>query len=87
MRTLVTFAGAVDVSKRVDRWPLGTTYGLSLVVNTIQSAVGLAAADGLFAFSLMHSVLGGKVAYVVLLGVVCVCWVCLPIFRRTPGTS
>lgn len=65
------------MSKRADRWLLGTTYGLSLVVNTIQSALGLAAADGLFAFPLTHSVLGGNVAYVVLLGVVCVCWVCL----------
>ncbi|KAH9030855.1 MFS general substrate transporter [Lactarius deliciosus] len=55
-----------------NRRSLGAVYGLSHVVNSVMSAVGLAAADWLFAFSLTHNVLGGTFAYVVLLGVVCV---------------
>ena len=53
---------------------LGAVYGLSHVATSIQSAVGLAAADWLFAFSLTHNVLGlgWNFAYVVLVGVVCV---------------
>ncbi|KAH9030836.1 MFS general substrate transporter [Lactarius deliciosus] len=51
---------------------LGAANGLSQVASAIQSAVGPAAADWLFAFSLTHNVLGGNFAYVVLLGVVCV---------------
>ncbi len=50
---------------------LGAANGLSLATS-IQSAVGPAAADWLFAFSLTHNVLGGNFAYVVLVGVVCV---------------
>ena len=44
------------------------------VATSIQSAVGPAAADWLFAFSLTHSILGlgGNLAYVILVGVVCV---------------
>ncbi|KAH9027866.1 MFS general substrate transporter [Lactarius pseudohatsudake] len=48
---------------------LGTIYGLSHLVNSVLSVVG-PGADLLFAFSLTHNVLGGKLAYVVLLGVV-----------------
>lgn len=51
---------------------LGAAYGLTHVATSIQGAVGPAAADWLFAFSLTHNVLGGNFAYVVLLGVVCV---------------
>ncbi|KAH9059723.1 MFS general substrate transporter [Lactarius vividus] len=49
---------------------LGAAYGLSQVATSVQNAVGPASADWLFAFSLTHNVLGGKFAYVVLLGVV-----------------
>ncbi|KAH9030840.1 MFS general substrate transporter [Lactarius deliciosus] len=49
---------------------LGAAYGLSQVATSIQNAVGPASADWLFAFSLTHNVLGGRFAYVVLLGVV-----------------
>ncbi|KAI9443957.1 MFS general substrate transporter [Lactarius indigo] len=51
---------------------LGAVYGLSHVATSILSAVGAASADWLYAFSLTHNVLGGKFAYIVLLGVVCV---------------
>ncbi|KAH9030854.1 MFS general substrate transporter [Lactarius deliciosus] len=55
-----------------NRRSLGAVFGFSHVANSVVSAVGPAAADWLFAFSLTHNVLGGKFAYVVLLGVVCV---------------
>ncbi len=42
------------------------------MVVAIQSTIGPASADALYAFSLTHNVLGGKFAYVVFLGVVCV---------------
>ncbi len=45
--------------------------GLSQVAASIQSAVGPAAADWLFAFSLTHNILGGYFAYIVLIGAVC----------------
>jgi hypothetical protein len=51
---------------------LGTVYGLSQVASSVQSVVGPAAADRLFAFSLTYNVLGGNFAYVVFVGVVCV---------------
>jgi hypothetical protein len=51
---------------------LGAADGLSQVATSIQSAVGPAAADWLFAFSPTHNVLGGNLAYVVRVGVVCV---------------
>ena len=51
---------------------LGAANGLSQVAIAIQSAVGPAAADWLFAFSLTHNVLGGNLAYVVLVGMACV---------------
>ncbi|KAH9005438.1 MFS general substrate transporter [Lactarius hatsudake] len=54
-----------------NRRSLGTVNGLSHVANSVVSAVGPAAADWLFAFSLTHNILGGKFAYIVLLGVVC----------------
>ncbi|KAH9005453.1 MFS general substrate transporter [Lactarius hatsudake] len=50
---------------------LGTVYGLSRMATSFLCIVG-PGADWLFAFSLTHNVLGGKLAYVVLLGVVCV---------------
>ncbi|KAI9443951.1 hypothetical protein H4582DRAFT_1918122 [Lactarius indigo] len=51
-----------------DRRSLGAIFGLLHVVNSVVSTVGPAAADWLFAFSLTHSILGGKL----FLGVVCV---------------
>ncbi|KAI9455165.1 MFS general substrate transporter [Lactarius psammicola] len=51
---------------------LGAAFGLSQVATSVQYAVGPAAADWLFAFSLTHNVLGGDFAYVVLVGVACV---------------
>jgi hypothetical protein len=51
---------------------LGAVNGLSQVATSIQSTVGPAAADWLFAFSLTHNVLGGNFAYVVLVDVACV---------------
>ncbi|KAF8267248.1 major facilitator superfamily domain-containing protein [Lactarius quietus] len=51
---------------------LGAANGLAQVATSIQSAVGPAAADWLFAFSLKHNVLGGNFAYVVMVGMVCV---------------
>jgi hypothetical protein len=51
---------------------LGTVYGLSQVASSVQSAIGPAAGDWLYAFSLTHNILGGNFAYVVLIGVVCV---------------
>ena len=50
---------------------LGAANGLAQVATSIQSAVGPAVADWLFAYSLTHNVLGGNLAYVVLVGVVC----------------
>ncbi|KAH9059712.1 MFS general substrate transporter, partial [Lactarius vividus] len=55
-----------------NRRSLGTVFGLCHVVNSVVSSVGPAGADWLFAFSLTHNVLGGKFAYIVFLGVVCV---------------
>ncbi|KAH9008157.1 hypothetical protein EDB83DRAFT_2681535 [Lactarius deliciosus] len=51
---------------------LSTVYGLSHAATLVTSAVGQVAAGWLFAFSLTHNVLGGKFAYVVFLGVVCI---------------
>ena len=51
---------------------LGAASGLAQVATSIQSAVGPAAADWLFAFSLMHNVLGGNFAYAVIVGVSCI---------------
>ncbi|KAH9165754.1 MFS general substrate transporter [Lactarius sanguifluus] len=45
---------------------LGATNGLAQMVGSIQRMVGPAAADWLFAFSLMNNVLGGNFAYVLL---------------------
>ena len=50
---------------------LGAANGLAEMVTSIQAAVGPAAADWLFAFSLTHNVMGGNFAYVILIGVVC----------------
>ncbi|KAH9059730.1 MFS general substrate transporter [Lactarius vividus] len=45
---------------------LGATNGLAHMVASIQRMVGPAAADWLFAFSLMNNILGGNFAYVIL---------------------
>ncbi|KAH9027350.1 hypothetical protein EDB84DRAFT_1563434 [Lactarius hengduanensis] len=45
---------------------LGAANGLAHMVASIQCTVGPAAADWLFAFSLMNNVLGGNIAYVIL---------------------
>jgi hypothetical protein len=51
---------------------LGAANGLAEVATSILSAIGPAAADWLFAFSLTHNVLSGNFAYVVFVGVACV---------------
>ncbi|KAH8985291.1 MFS general substrate transporter [Lactarius akahatsu] len=61
------FVSSAAPNKRL----LGAVYGLSHVAISVLRIVG-PGADWLFAFSLTHNVLGGKLAYVVLLGVVCV---------------
>ncbi|KAH9169240.1 MFS general substrate transporter [Lactarius sanguifluus] len=66
---------AMDVyvsSAAPNRRSLGAVFGLSYVATSVVGAVGPVAGDWLFAFSLMHNVQGGKFAYVVFLGVVCV---------------
>jgi hypothetical protein len=66
--TVYMFISSAAPSKR----SLGSAFGLSQVASSIQKVVGPAAADGLFAFSLTHDVLGGNLTYIVLLGVSCV---------------
>lgn len=51
---------------------LGAVNGISRLVSSVQSAIGPAVADSLFAFSVTNNVLGGNFAYVVLLTLVCV---------------
>ncbi|KAI9452900.1 MFS general substrate transporter [Lactarius psammicola] len=63
---------------------LGAVFGLSHVATSVLSAVGPAAADWLFAFSLTHNVLGGRFAYVVLFGVV---WVALGVSMQLPKNT
>ncbi|KAH9008146.1 MFS general substrate transporter, partial [Lactarius deliciosus] len=65
--TMNMFVSSAAPNKR----SLGAVYGLSHVAISMLRIVG-PGADWLFAFSLTHNVLGGKLAYVVLLGVVCV---------------
>ncbi|KAI9443960.1 MFS general substrate transporter [Lactarius indigo] len=55
-----------------NRRSLGAVYGLSHTAIAVMGAVGPAAADWLFAFSLTHNILGGNFAYIVFLCVVCV---------------
>ncbi|KAH9048926.1 hypothetical protein EDB84DRAFT_1455546 [Lactarius hengduanensis] len=57
------------LSAAPNRRSLGAVCGLSHVAISVVSAVGPAAADWLFAFSLTHNVLGGKIAYIIFLGV------------------
>ncbi|KAN0135048.1 Major facilitator superfamily domain containing protein [Lactarius tabidus] len=45
---------------------LGTANGLAQMVVSLQRMIGPAVADWLFAFSLMHNILGGNFAYVIL---------------------
>ena len=69
---LVTATIYMYVSSAVpNKRSLGAANGLAQVATSIQSAVGPAVADWLFAYSLTHNVLGGNLAYVVLVGVVC----------------
>lgn len=51
---------------------LGAVNGFARVVASVQCAVGPAAADSLFAFSVTNNVLGGNFVYVVLLTLVCI---------------
>ena len=51
---------------------LGATNGLAQTVVSIQRMIGPAAAASLFAFSLDHNILGGNLAYAVLLALTCV---------------
>ena len=74
-RRMVTYIGTIYMyisSATPNKRSLGAANGLSQVATSIQSAVGPAAADRLFAFSLTYNVLGGNFAYVVFIGVVCV---------------
>ncbi|KAH9030852.1 MFS general substrate transporter [Lactarius deliciosus] len=66
---------AMDVyvsSAAPNRRSLGAVFGLTYVATSVVGAIGPVAGDWLFAFSLTHNVLGGKFAYIVFLGVVCV---------------
>ncbi|KAI9443969.1 MFS general substrate transporter [Lactarius indigo] len=49
---------------------LGATNGLAQMVGSVQCILGPAAADWLFAFSLVNNILGGNFAYVVLVALV-----------------
>jgi hypothetical protein len=51
---------------------LGTTSGLAQTLGSVYRSFGPAAADWLFAFSLINNILDGKLTYVVLLALVCV---------------
>ncbi|KAH9965561.1 major facilitator superfamily domain-containing protein [Lactifluus volemus] len=51
---------------------LGTTNGLAQTLGSVHRSFGPAAADWLFAFSLINNILDGKLIYVVLLALVCV---------------
>jgi hypothetical protein len=74
------FISSAAPSKR----SLGSAYGLSQVASSIQCVVGPAAADGLFAFSLTHNVLGGNFTYIVLVGVV---YIALGVSTQLPRNS
>jgi MFS family permease len=58
-------------SAALNKRSLGAAYGLAQVASSVQSVVGPAAAGQLFSFSLTHNVLGGNLAYVVLVGAAC----------------
>ena len=51
---------------------LGATNGLAQTLGSVHRSFGPAAADWLFAFSLINNILDGKLIYVVLLALVCV---------------
>jgi len=53
-----------------NRRSLGAVNGLARTVASVQCAVGPAAADSLFAFSITNNVFGGNLAYVVMLSLV-----------------
>ena len=78
--TMYIYVSSATPNKR----SLGAVNGLTQVVTSIQSVVGPAAADQLFAFSLTYNVLGGNFAYVVL---VCVACVALGVSTRLPKNS
>ena len=63
---------------------LGATNGIAQMMISIQRTVGPATAASLFAFSLDNNILGGNLAYVVLLGIV---WVGLCIAVRLPKNT
>ena len=58
-------------SAALNKRSLGAAYGLAQVASSVQSVLGPAAAGQLFSFSLTHNVLGGNLAYVVLVGATC----------------
>ena len=62
------YMSSVYPSKR----SLGAVNGCARMVASAQCAVGPAAADSLFAFSITNNILGGNFVYVVLLTLVCV---------------
>lgn len=49
-----------------NKQPLGAANGLALTVASIQGMVGPAVVDWLFAFTLTNNILGGKIAYMIL---------------------
>ena len=63
---------------------LGATNGIAQTMVSIQRTVGPAAAASLFAFSLEHNILGGNLAYVVVLGIV---WVGLCVAMKLPKNT
>ena len=65
---------------------LGATNGFAQALASVQRAIGPAAADWLFAFTLMHNVWGGKFIYFVLLVLVCIALAIAAQLPRRIGT-
>ncbi len=63
---------------------LGATNGVAQTMVSIQRTVGPAAAASLFAFSLDNNILGGNLAYVVLLTLV---WIGLGVAMQLPKNT
>ena len=63
---------------------LGATNGIAQMMVSFQRAVGPAAAASLCAFSLDNNILGGNLAYVVLLAIV---WVGLGVALQLPKNT
>jgi hypothetical protein len=75
LRLFTHLSGAMTMylsSATPSRRSLGAVIGLGRAAGSVQSAVGPAAADSLFAFSITNNLLGGNLAYVVMLTLVCV---------------